>query len=151
MRGACPSLHGTSALTRSKLRFCKPLSIKTPMSAPGPGCVKTCMSRECAELFSLFPSFDGVCQSYSFLIHRNRDRLSTRKSDVGVFTQPGSKPVLTTPKRDFRSTPNNGHHQTGTVAPFSANFGSRQLLAPGPRPIKRMGCGAARDGISLRR
>src|ERR1022692_2930578 len=60
-------------------------------SAFDPGCVKTCMSRECTELFSLFPSFDGDCQSYSFLIHRNRDRLSTRKSDVGVFTQPGSK------------------------------------------------------------
>src|ERR1019366_3502111 len=53
-----------------------------------PGCLKTCMSRECTELFSLFPPFDGDCQSYSFLIYRNRDRLSTRKSDVGVFTQP---------------------------------------------------------------
>src|SRR5674476_78965 len=54
------------------------------------GCVKTCTSRECTELFSLFSSFDGDCQSCSFLIQRNRDKLSTRKSDVGVFTQPGS-------------------------------------------------------------
>src|SRR5437667_10469585 len=60
------------------------------MSAVGPGCVKTCMSRECAELFSLFSSFDGDCQSGSFLIQPNRDKLSTHKFDVGVFTQPGS-------------------------------------------------------------
>src|SRR5258708_23514090 len=58
------------------------------MSASGPGCVKTCTSRDCAELFSLFSSFDGDCQSGSFLIQCNRDKLSTRKFDVGVFTQP---------------------------------------------------------------
>src|SRR6266852_1652735 len=57
-----------------------------------PGCVKTCTSRECAELFSLFSSFEGDCQSGSFVIQRNRDKLSTRTFDVGVFTQPGSKP-----------------------------------------------------------
>src|SRR5712671_5518236 len=54
-----------------------------------PGCVKTCTSRECAELFSLFSSFDGGRQSGSFVIQRNRDKLSTRKFDVGVFTQAG--------------------------------------------------------------
>jgi hypothetical protein len=43
-------------------------------------------------LFSLFSSFDGDRQSGSFVIERNRDRLSTRKFDVGVFTQAGSKP-----------------------------------------------------------
>src|SRR5258706_11655882 len=53
-----------------------------------PGRVKTCASRECAELCSLFSSFDGDCQSGSFVIQRNRDKLSTRKFDVGVFTQP---------------------------------------------------------------
>src|SRR5207249_8399132 len=57
-------------------------------------CVKTCTSRECAELFSLFSSFDGDCQSGSFLIQRNRDRLSTRKPDVGVFTQSGPNPDI---------------------------------------------------------
>jgi len=67
------------------------VSANALMSARGPGCVKTCTSRECAELFSLFSSFDGDCQSGSFLIQRNRDKLSTRKFDVGVFTQPGSK------------------------------------------------------------
>jgi hypothetical protein len=71
---------------RSALR----MSRDRPMSGLGPACVKTCRSRECAELFSLFSSFDGDCQSGSFLIQRNRDKLSTRKFDVGVFTQPGS-------------------------------------------------------------
>src|SRR4051794_27357277 len=59
------------------------------MSASGPGCVKTCTSRECAELFSLFSSFDSDCESGSFVIQRNRDKLSTRKFDVAVFTQRG--------------------------------------------------------------
>jgi hypothetical protein len=63
-------------------------------SVKDPGCVKTCTSRECAELFSLFSSFDGDCQSGSFLIQRNRDKLSTRKFDVGVFTQPGPTPDI---------------------------------------------------------
>src|SRR5258707_14930399 len=54
-----------------------------------PGRAKTCASRECADLCSLFSSFDGDCQSGSFVIQRNRDKLSTRKFDVGVFTQPG--------------------------------------------------------------
>jgi hypothetical protein len=40
-------------------------------------------------LFSLFSSFDGDRQSGSFVIERNRDRLSTRKFDAGVFTQAG--------------------------------------------------------------
>jgi hypothetical protein len=54
-----------------------------------PGCVKTCASRECAELFSPFSSFDGYSQSCSFPNQPNRDKISTRKFDVGVFTQPG--------------------------------------------------------------
>src|ERR1700680_222851 len=72
------------------------------MSALGPGCVKTSTSRECTELFSLFSSFDGDCQSCSFLIQRNRDKLSTRKSDVGVFTQAGSKADLGFTRRNVR-------------------------------------------------
>ena len=68
------------------------------MSERGPGCVKTCTRRECAELFSLFSSFDGDCQSGSFVIQRNRDKLSTRKFDVGVFTQPGPGTDLGTSK-----------------------------------------------------
>jgi hypothetical protein len=34
---------------------------------------------------------EGGWQSCSFLVQRNRDKLSTRKFDVGVFTQPGPK------------------------------------------------------------
>ena len=34
----------------------------------------------------------------------------------------GSKTVLTAPKRYFRSTPNNGHHQTGPLGPVRANM-----------------------------
>jgi hypothetical protein len=56
------------------------------MSGLGLGCVKTCTSRERAEFVSLFSTFDGDCLSGSFLIQRNRDKLSTRKFDVGVFT-----------------------------------------------------------------
>jgi len=67
-------------------------------SVNDPGCVKTCTSRECTELFSLFSSFDGDFQSGSFVIQRNRDKRSTRKFDVGVFTQPG-------PATDIDSSP----------------------------------------------
>src|SRR5271168_729597 len=59
------------------------------MSADDPGRVKTSRRGESAESFSLFSSFDGACQSGSFLIQCNRDKRSTRKFDVGVFTQPG--------------------------------------------------------------
>jgi hypothetical protein len=58
-------------------------------SAFDPGCVKTSMSRERAELFSPFAFFDGARQRCSFLIQLIRDKRSTRKSDFGVFTQPG--------------------------------------------------------------
>ena len=97
------------------------------MSVVGPGCVKTCMSRECTELFSLFPSFDGDCQSYSFLIHRNRDRLSTRKSDVGVFTQPGSKPEVELAIADFRFTPRSRHPAAEPACPKSAKTRIRTM------------------------
>src|SRR5260370_39718554 len=81
------------------------------MSLLGPGCVKTCMSRERAELFSPVSSFDGDWQSCSFPIQRNRDRISTGKFDVGVFTQPRSIASDWPRAGHFRSTPNNGHHQ----------------------------------------
>src|SRR5713226_9362440 len=59
------------------------------MSALEAACVKTRASRECAELFSPFSSFDCDCHCCSFPIQRNRDKISTRKFDVGVFTQAG--------------------------------------------------------------
>src|SRR5216684_4367658 len=59
-------------------------------SETGPGCVKTCASRECAELFSVLSPFYCDWQQCSFPIERNRDNISTCKFDVGVFTQPES-------------------------------------------------------------
>src|ERR1700688_289436 len=44
------------------------------MSELGPGCVKTSIRGECAELFSLFSSFDDACQSDYLPIQRNRDK-----------------------------------------------------------------------------
>ena len=42
---------------------------------------------------------------------------------AGRMSGPGPKPVLTASKRHFRSTPNNGHHQTGPAGPFRAKNG----------------------------
>src|SRR5713226_8282113 len=39
------------------------------MSAKCPGCVKTCTSRECAELFSLFSSFDVTARAVLLLFN----------------------------------------------------------------------------------
>jgi hypothetical protein len=61
-------------------------------SASGPACVKTRTSGEGTELFSPFASCDGDCQCCCFSIQCNLDKISTRKFDIGVFTQPGSKP-----------------------------------------------------------
>ncbi len=80
--------------------------------------------RECAELFSLFSYFDGDCQSGSFLIQRNRDKLSTRKFDVGVFTQPGSETEVLALLRDVRLTPQSRHQLSRLRRPFCANSGS---------------------------
>src|ERR1700687_6017239 len=60
-------------------------------SVNDPGCVKTCASRECAELFSPLSPVRLCCQCCSFPIQRNRDKISMCKFDVGVFTQPGPK------------------------------------------------------------
>src|SRR4029077_16856139 len=88
---------------------------KAATSVFDPGCVKTSTRGKRAELFSPFSSFYGACQGDSFLIPRYRDKRSTRKFDVGVFTQPGSKTVLAVPKVHFRSTPNNRHQQTARI------------------------------------
>src|SRR5450631_1859752 len=68
----------------------------TTNSVSGSGCVKTCASRECAELFSVLSPFYCDWQQCSFPIERNRDNISTCKFDVGVFTQAG-------PRTDLRS------------------------------------------------
>src|ERR1039457_5977283 len=78
------------------------------MSGVGPGCVKTCTGRECAELFSLLASPDSSRRRYWFSNRRNRDGISTRKFCVGVFTQPGSNADLTALKSNFRFAPESG-------------------------------------------
>src|SRR5712664_4234805 len=75
------------------------------MSEMGPGCVKTCTNGEGAELFSPSSSFDGNGQCCSFPIQRNRDKISTRKFDIGVFTQPGSQSDPASRDCDVRYSP----------------------------------------------
>jgi hypothetical protein len=53
-----------------------------------PGCVKTCTSQECAELFSLSSSLSSGRKHSWFSNCRNRDGISTRRLNVGVFTRP---------------------------------------------------------------
>ena len=97
-----------------------------PMSALRLGCVKTCASRERAELFSPFSSFDCDCQCCSFPIQRNRDKISTCKFDVGVFTQAGSKTEVTLLPRQVRSTLRSIRRQTTRACPKSATSGRRR-------------------------
>jgi hypothetical protein len=56
-------------------------------------------------LFSPFFSFDSDCQCCSFPIQRNRDKISTRKFDVGVFTQAGHKTDIDDPIFAERTRP----------------------------------------------
>src|ERR1035437_2645130 len=81
----------------------------TVTSASGPGCTKTCLSQGCAELLSQFPSLDRAGKCNWFSHRQNREGISKRKLNVRVFTQPGSKTVLTAPERHFRSAPMNRH------------------------------------------
>src|SRR5258705_10965374 len=59
-----------------------------------PGCVKTCTSQECAELFSLSSSLSGGRKHFWFSNLRNRDGISTRRLNVGVFTRPRPRPDI---------------------------------------------------------
>src|SRR5260370_12300714 len=59
-----------------------------------PGCVKTCTSQECAELFSLSSSLSGGRKHFWFSNLRNRDGISTRRLNVGVFTRPRPDPDI---------------------------------------------------------
>src|SRR5258707_11815442 len=56
-----------------------------------PGCVKTCTSQVSAELFSLSSSLSSGRKHFWFSNLRNRDGISTRRLNVGVFTQPRPK------------------------------------------------------------
>jgi hypothetical protein len=90
--------------------------------------VKTCTSRECAELFSLFSSFDSDCQSGSFLIQCNRDKLlgQNRKSSTRANV--------------FRFAPETGHRGIRSACPFGAN---RFESPPNSRPTKVCLCRAS--------
>src|SRR5664280_1185534 len=69
------------------------------------GCVKTCLSQGCAELFSQFPSLDRTGKCNWFSNRRNRAGISTRKLNVRVFTQPGSKGEMLAASRCFPLCP----------------------------------------------
>ena len=70
-----------------------------------PSRCETSKRGERAELFSPVSSFDFDCQCCSLPIQRNRDKLSTRKFDVGVFAQPGSFTGLSLQKRESALRP----------------------------------------------
>src|ERR1700732_5395960 len=58
------------------------------IDANDPGWVKTCTSQECAELFSLSSSLSSGRKHFWFTNLRNRDGISTRRLNIGVFTRP---------------------------------------------------------------
>jgi hypothetical protein len=116
-------IHNTDAagsgrsMAASRCRF----GATALMSEMGLGCVKTRTSRECAELFSLFLLSTVTARAVLLLFQRNRDKLSTRKFDVGVFTQPGSFPDLGARNRDVRFTQISRHRRLDHLRPLSAN------------------------------
>jgi len=61
-------------------------------------------------VFSLFFFFDGDCQSGSFLIQCNRDKLSTRKFDVGVSHSWVKRRNTRKEQMISAYPPKNGHH-----------------------------------------
>src|SRR5450631_487485 len=71
-------------------------------------------------------------QSCSFLVQRNRDKFSTRKFDVGVFTQPG-------PTTDIR------HWIQNTVAEYAGLSDRRAALL---RVHRFVGCSEKIAGSS---
>jgi hypothetical protein len=71
----------------------------TAQDAIDPGCVKTRLGEGCAELFSQLPSSERSRQYNRLPYRRNRDGSSTRKLDIGVFTQPGPISDIGIPKR----------------------------------------------------
>ncbi len=106
----------------------KPFARQVLLNAIGKavaGCVKTCASRECAELFSVLSPFYCDWQQCSFPIERNRDNISTCKFDVGVFTQPGSKTEVSGLARHVRFTLRSRYRQPAPPCPFGARSGRR--------------------------
>src|SRR6476660_8602748 len=60
------------------------------------GRVKTCASQESVESFSLLPSSYSRRQNFWLSDSPNREELSTRKLNAGVFAQPRWIPALGT-------------------------------------------------------
>src|SRR6476659_5082046 len=108
------------------------------MSELVPACVKTRASRECAELFSPFSSFDCDCQCGSFPIQRNRDKSSARKFDVGVFTQAGSSTDLTAPKLDFPLPPKADSSRTSRHVRFVPILLQKSKIEPAPENLAKV-------------
>ena len=65
------------------------------------------------DALDLFSSSDGDWQIASFLIQRNRDKFSTRKFDVGVFTQPGPLADIVRSDLKFVDVVQTGRDQPG--------------------------------------
>jgi len=118
----CPATSVRTAWYRSSLARQRH---QKSMSALGRGCVKTCMSHGCAELFSLLCPRDGCCEHWRLSYLRNWDGNSTRQNNVRVFTQPGSFSEVGPRDKDVRSTPRSRPRRTTRSVPFSANNGSR--------------------------
>ena len=110
--GSCSLEHKSSAVG-------PPLG---PMSELGPGCVKTRLGKGCAELFSQLLPSERSCQHNRLPHRRNRDGSSTRKLEIGVFTQSGSKADIPRCAPLVRSTPNSGHPRMRLECPLSADF-----------------------------
>src|SRR6266481_4100977 len=79
--------RGFSSLRLSKRPLCANTG-RPHNDAIDPGCVKTCTSQEYAELFSLSSSLSSGRKHIGLSNLRNRDGISTRRWNVGVFTQP---------------------------------------------------------------
>jgi hypothetical protein len=115
------------------------------MSALGPTCVNTRASRECAELFSTFSFFD--CDCCSFPIQRNQDKISTRKFDVGVFTQAGSFSTKFGYPCDVRFPPDSDQTADLARSPKGAKPGSRTYAQIDGESLSK----AARKGLIVTR
>src|SRR5665811_659219 len=81
-------------LHRPMLQNVKKALANSEPSTHGTGCVKTCLSQGCAELFSQLPSLDRTGKCNWFSHRQNREGISTRKLNVRVFTQPGPRAEL---------------------------------------------------------
>jgi hypothetical protein len=97
-----------------------------PMSASGPGCVKTRSNQGCTELFSQLPSSGRSYQCNWFPHRRNRDGNSTPKLNIGVFTQPGSFSTEMGCPHHVRSTPVSDRIADMASGPFRAMSGSER-------------------------